>query len=57
LRPDGKFSGFEDRATFQTWLVKGILELKEAAFKHDGKKIQMLLKELVPEYRPRSKER
>ncbi len=54
LRPmENAWNGFENRDNFHNWLIKGIWDLREAAMKHDGKKIRQVLKELVPEYTPR----
>ena len=52
LRPEGGLNGFEDKLAFRAWLLKGIQDLKEAAFERDGERIRKVLKALVPEYEP-----
>ena len=52
LKPNGGLGDFGNGAAFRSWLLDGIVALKEAAVNRDGGKIREILKELVPEYQP-----
>ena len=52
LRPNAKWTHWEERESFRKYLQDGIKELLEAAARHDGNAIKQKLRELVPEYQP-----